>query len=553
MKSIHLSQNNFIFCEGGVRKVEGLKMYAEVHRLHALKFNNSAIGRKLGLDRKTVRKYLKMSMDDFIQWKSSLATRKRTLDDHKELILSWIKEHRDITGAQVFDWLKERFPDDIQVSESATREYVRLLREDYDLPKILTAQRCFEAVKDPPMGHQMQVDFGEIKVVDSDGRKVRLHFICFVLSHSRYKFLYWLNRHFTTQDVILAHELCFEYFEGMPAEAVYDQDSLLLIDENYGELILTEAFHSYVKSKKLKIFMCRKADPMTKGRVERVVGFIKINFAKNRTFTNIDSWNRQALNWLERTGNDKEHGSTKKRPVEVFALEKQYLKPIFSVEPVQSTDLIITRVITKDNTVNYKSNRYTVPKGSYNQYQGREITVSIVDDRTMNIFSPEGKLLANHKISTLKGQLVQDRSHTRDWDSGIDDLFNKTCGYFSDKGLALSFVKRIKERFSRNIRDQLELIIDVAQESQRQHLDFTLEECAKRSLYAATEFKDMLAHIKSQRGQEAQLRLAVAEIKFIEEFGSKAISPYPDEESRIQRELDMYLAILGGEESEYDH
>ncbi|WP_180320585.1 transposase [Alkalihalobacterium alkalinitrilicum] len=77
---------------------------------------------------------------------------------------------------------------------------------------------------------------------DKQGINKRLCFIAFVLSHSRYKFVEWLDRPFRTADVIRMHENAFQYFEGLPIELVYDQDALLAVSENAGDLIMTSEF-----------------------------------------------------------------------------------------------------------------------------------------------------------------------------------------------------------------------------------------------------------------------------------------------------------------------
>lgn len=176
------------------------------------------------------------------------------------------------------------------------------------------------------MGEQMQVDFGQTWQETPNKRKVKLYFIAFVLSHSRYKYMEWLDRPFTTRDVINAHENAFCWFEGIPHEIVYDQDSLIVVSENGGDLILTKEFESYRQERRLKLRVCRKADPESKGQIENVVGYMKHNFAEHRLFTNIDRWNEDGWRWLNRTGNYKIHHTTKKRPVEVFQEEKTTLK-----------------------------------------------------------------------------------------------------------------------------------------------------------------------------------------------------------------------------------
>lgn len=67
-----------------------------------------------------------------------------------------------------------------------------------------------------------------------------MYFITFVLSHSRYKYVEWLDRPFTTKDTIRCHENAFAFFGGMPEEIVYDQDHLITVSENVGDILLTE-------------------------------------------------------------------------------------------------------------------------------------------------------------------------------------------------------------------------------------------------------------------------------------------------------------------------
>ncbi|MEX2569417.1 MAG: hypothetical protein WD431_25980 [Cyclobacteriaceae bacterium] len=86
------------------------------------------------------------------------------------------------------------------------------------------------------------------------------------------------------------------------------------MDENIGELILTEEFSSYARQRKFGTVFCRKSDPQTKGKVENVIGYIKKNFLTNRKYIHVGILNEQALEWLERTGNHNVHNVTKLRP-----------------------------------------------------------------------------------------------------------------------------------------------------------------------------------------------------------------------------------------------
>ncbi|MFD1708755.1 hypothetical protein ACFSCZ_18945 [Siminovitchia sediminis] len=91
---------------------------------------------------------------------------------------------------------------------------------------------------------------------------------------------------------------------------------------------MTAEFTKYQQTRKFKVHLCRKSDPQSKGKIEQVVKYVKNNFAKNRTFDNLADWQDSCMKWLERTGNYKVHHNTKKRPVEVYALEKQHLQKV---------------------------------------------------------------------------------------------------------------------------------------------------------------------------------------------------------------------------------
>lgn len=121
---------------------------------------------------------------------------------------------------------------------------MRELRKEYNIKKE-TSQRSYEAIPDLPMGEQVLVDFGHTKQKSIDNSELKLNFIAFVLTNSRYKYKEWLDRPFTTQDVIKAHENAFKWYGGIPNELVYDQDSLIVVSENGGDLILTKEFQKF--------------------------------------------------------------------------------------------------------------------------------------------------------------------------------------------------------------------------------------------------------------------------------------------------------------------
>ncbi|MGI5852462.1 MAG: IS21 family transposase [Peptococcales bacterium] len=521
-----------------MKLTERWNMFSEIKRLKELGLNISQIARHLDISRNTVYHYQDLTPDDYNQLVMGMQVRQKKLDCKKNEILSWLKEYPDLSGAQVLDWLTERYSH-IDVCESTVRNYVSTLREEYGIPKTIY-QREHEAIEDPPLGHQMQVDFGEKKLENAQGNLVKLWFIAFVLSNSRHKYVEWLDRPFTTSDVIKMHENAFEFYGGRTKEIVYDQDHLILTSENNGDLILTHEFANYVKKRGFQIYMCRKQDPQSKGRIENVVGFVKKNFAKHRTFFNLEKLNEDCLAWLDRTGNGKIHNTTKKIPAEMFALEKPHLLPVLEKINITCTDSI-TRVVRKDNTVWFDGNRYSVPLGTYGDTE-KEVVVKIVEDNVLVIYDQEKQELARHSLCHEKGKLIKNNNHSRDHSKGINRYIETVSALFSEPIRARILLDTIRTQKPRYIRDQLQSIQKSIANVDKLVVKKALDFCLKHKLFNATEFVDAVNHFKkNQASKEVPHEDNPSEINPIDEVNRSKLKTKPQ-----IRDIKTYQYILKG-------
>lgn len=502
------------------------------------KLSVSQIAKELKISRTTVYKYLEMTLEESYEWTNSLSIRKKKLDPYKEWLLAWLHEYPHLSAAQIQDWLLERYPN-FTVGESTMRLYVNQLREEYQIEK-KTKERSYEAIEEQPMGKQMQVDWGETRQKTKDKKEVKLYCICFVLSHSRYKYIEWQDRPFTTRDTIRCHENAFQFLGGMPEEIVYDQDHLISVSENGGDIILTGEFQAYKEERKFKMYLCRKADPETKGKIESVVKYVKGNFADSRVFTTIDNWNERCLDWLERTGNSKVHGSTKKRPAEVFLLEKQHLKPVsYLTFSEGSNGSSITRTVNKDNTVHYKSNRYSVPLGTYRPNGLNKVALEMHKDDENNqriIIKrfPEGEILAKHSLELGKGKLIKNRNHGRDRSKGIQAYKETVTRQFENEQLVNTFIDKMFEAYPRYKRDQLG-ILQKAAADYPSFINCALQKCLDENLTSANDFADVAKHFSTLSGDEDKFQIPEVTEQPLKSNIRVAIRP-----------ISTYTDILGG-------
>ena len=467
-------------------------MYIEIQHLKEKGFTKSTISKMLNISRPTVIRYINMSPVDFHEELESRNQRSKKPAVYHDDILTWLTEYPEMSAAQVYDWLEEKYLK-LGFIESTARNYVRWVRKEYNIPKDIE-DRQYGAMEDPSLGKQIQADFGQIIVETNNGKKIKIFVMGFVLSNSRYKYCEWQDRPFTTVDVIKIHENAFDFYGGMPEEIVYDQDHLILNSENHGDLVYTHAFAAYLKSRKFKVYMCRKADPESKGRIENVVGFVKNNFAIHRKFYNMDRWNEDCLKWLDRRGNGKIHLTTRKIPAEVFIEERKYLQPVLEKIKLNSTGLSLTYQVRKDNTVPIAGNKYRVPLGTY-KGPDTYVKVSKIENRIIVIMGIEDdKELARYEIPSDKGNLLTNNNFKRDNSIKIHLLLNETVGLFTESQNALCFLEKIYEEKPRYIRDQLTQIKSVIKNMSSEVINKALEFCIKNHLYSSVDFKDAVFH-----------------------------------------------------------
>jgi len=248
-------------------QLKKLTMYNKVKELSREGLSIRQISRNTGLDRVTVRKYLRMTDEEFSDFLAQQKRRYRKLQPYEQFIKNRVADYPDCSAAQVEDWLKEHHPEFPEITTRTIYSFVQWIRKSHDIPKPKGTPRHYYPVEQLPYGEQAQVDFGEYWMLSADENKVKVYFMIMLLSRSRRKFVSFSQQPITTRFVLEAHEQAFTFFEGIPHTLVYDQDSTIVTNENRGAILYTEAFNKYLLHRSLKIHLCRKSDPESKGKI----------------------------------------------------------------------------------------------------------------------------------------------------------------------------------------------------------------------------------------------------------------------------------------------
>jgi hypothetical protein len=158
--------------------------------------------------------------------------------------------------------------------------------------------------------------------------------------------------------------------------------------------------------------VCRPYRARTKGKVERVVEYVRDSFFVGRSFTGLEDLNHQAIVWCDTVANPRVHGTTREVPFE--RLQRENLLS-HTERPVYDTSEVVARKASRDCYISFRGNSYSVP----DTYGGRAVTVRATPEGILEIWA-DGTRVGSHRLSRKKGQTITDPEH-------LKGLWVRTC------------------------------------------------------------------------------------------------------------------------------
>ena len=240
-------------------------------------------------------------------------------------------------------------------------------------------------------GKQLQSDWGAL-VVPIVGKPTRVHFQVNELGYSR-RFHVWCTDREDAEHTYEGLVRSLEYFGGVPEEVLVDnQKSTVLIPSNTGHPRLNERFVDLAGHYGFSPRACRPYRARTKGKDERMVGYVKGNFfVRYRAFESWAHLNQLAEQWLAEEADQRVQGTVKEVVAERFLREAPCLKPL----PLQryDTSYLELRRVGWDGYVSVRGNRYSVPS----ELAGQTVAVRISLEGLLRIWHSD-RLVATHAL-----------------------------------------------------------------------------------------------------------------------------------------------------------
>lgn len=283
---------------------------------------------------------------------------------------------------------------------------------------------------DTAPGEIAQVDFGEIpKLLDPTSHVLRRAWVfVMVLAHSRHMFAKVVFDQ-RIETWLQLHVEAFTAFGGVPKVIVPDNLKAAVVRAAFGLNGVAELNRSYrelARHYEFKVDPTPAYAPKKKGKVESAVKYLKHNALIGRDEEDIDDVNRALTTWVREIAGERIHGTTGKKPIEVFdQIERAQLLPL----PNKIFEPVIWKraKVHQDAHVSFERRLYSVPW----RFTGREVWIRATRT-TVAIFADDTRIATHSRTSrgmrsTIETHLPENRR----------DLRHRSREYWEERAAAI--------------------------------------------------------------------------------------------------------------------
>ena len=321
------------------------------------KINLAELGRRTNLPRHKLRK---LKRDGFIVKPHGNTGRKAevTVMSGYTGVVDDLLKNRVTNSEVIFDRIK---PLGYSGSVTTVRKYVEAHRDLVPAERQTVSPQGNRGRRyETGPGESYQMDRGFVNVASKDGNGTfRVACFAMICHHCGERYIEFFPD--AKQEHLFAGMIHAFIYMGIPETVLTDNMKSVTIGRDPdGNPIWQSDYEEFMNVIGFRTKLYKVAHPFTKGKVERLVRFVKENFMAGRVFSNITDLNYEALKWCN-DQNGKYH-----RSVDCIPHDKHLAECWDTAEAVTMTHDVLKylcplRKISFDGFVNYEGRRYGVP------------------------------------------------------------------------------------------------------------------------------------------------------------------------------------------------
>lgn len=458
---------------------------AEIRRLfYAEHWPVGTIADALGVHHETVSRALNRARGIH----PGLLVRPSELDPYKALVATTLEQYPRLRATRLHAMLRERgYPG----SAVQVRRYVRTVRP------AARAEAFFRL--DTLVAEQGQVDWGHFGAIQIGAARRVLSCFVLVLSWSRAVYArFALDQ--TLESFLRGHVEAFAALGGVPRTLLYDNLKSVVLERfgahiRFHPRLLELAGHYHFAPQP-----CAVARGNEKGRVERMIQYLRHAFFAARRFTTVDDLNTQLAAWITDTAHQRAvpGDPTGRHVADALDEERPRLLPL-PAHPF-SCDFVHTASSGKTPYLRFDGNDYSIPHTLIR----RPLTL-VASEQQVRVLNGTSEV-ACHTRTYDRGQRIEADAHLaaltaakrRAQDLRGRDRLRQSCPH------AAAFLEALARRGER-LAPQTTLLLRLLDEHDAGELDAALAEALTREAVSAWA----IAHRLDQRARARRTPPAV--------------------------------------------
>jgi transposase len=367
------------------------------------------IGKDLGVDRRTVKRYR--------QWAQEQGLLEGELPDHQgllKLLDETLPEKTPPQNSSKAEPYRARIEKLLKEKVKVTAIYDRLREQGYrgSYASVLRLARQMDPKpvetytrKECEPAEEAEIDFGYVgKMLDAEGNLRKAWAFVMVLGWSRYAYVEFVFDQ-KVETWLRCHRNALEFFGGVPQRLVIDNLKSGITQAIWDDPHVQMAYRECAEHYGFLILPCRPATPEHKGKVEGGVGYVQGRFMGGKGILNLVQANREVRVWCQEEAGMRIHGTTKEQPRRRFEeVEKGRLKPL----PETAYDLAIWKKakLHRDCHIVFEGSYYSAPF----RLVGQSLWVC-AGTRQVRLFNEKYELVATHERAARPGTRQTHRDH----------------------------------------------------------------------------------------------------------------------------------------------
>ncbi len=362
------------------------ELKGQIRRLYYVShFSVNAIAETLGLHRDTVYRALELS-------EKRRHSPSSELDRFEGKIREVLAIYPKLYGSRIYIMLKEQ----------GYKGSLRQLRRKLQAMRIPYKDRYYTKVY-VIIGEQAQVDWGHFGKLRFGKAERNLSAFIMTLSWSRKIFVCFTFDQ-KVETLLECHIKAFCFFGGVARSVLYDNMKSVVVERLGYVVRYHDALLEFCQHWLFTPSVCAPYQPESKGRVERSIRYFRGAFFEGRTIVDIDSLNRDCLEWCEKEANQRKWPDDPSQTVaDAFVEEKAVLLPL----PEHMTAIPRKISVRPDRYgyIHFDRNLYSVPS----ETAGRVLTLWAYEREIVIV---DGKTeVARHRRSYDAGETIETTAH----------------------------------------------------------------------------------------------------------------------------------------------